>query len=408
MGGEVTKLVKGAYIPSAQRVPLLLRADPLVFFGLCHIVLWSASAYLFHQQGAGVFPADTRAHAAYALGEVEAPGSAYSLLHVVLNAMVTVAGWFGSGTGLESYVTAMTLLLVVSMVATSVLLVSYFNRYASHFPWLAGLAPLVLSIVSMFVVPGDTESLYIGIGTPNPWHNPTYIFARPFSIAVLFLVLGAYFDGLAKQHSVRRLVAIAAVAILSMWAKPSFLMSLLPAVAVFFLWKSASSTRLSLKYTVAVGLALLPALLPLMTIEAAVYGGASQEGGVILTWGSVWKLYSANIPLSILAGMAFPLYIVGVYRSGITPLMTVALMNFIIATLIYYFLAEKGFRFTHANFSWGYLSSMYFMFLAAIEMFLFRPAGGRIIRGFGWMLLAGHLGSGLYYFVKLLQGGSYL
>jgi hypothetical protein len=47
----------------------------------------------------------------------------------------------------------------------------------------------------------------------------------------------------------------------------------------------------------------------------------------------------------------------------------VAIVNWVISTLVFYFLAEEGTRASHANFAWCYMGGLFFFFLGGPRTF---------------------------------------
>ena len=76
------------------------------------------------------------------------------------------------------------------------------------------------------------------------------------------------------------------------------------------------------------------------------------------------------------------------------------------------FLAEKGERMYHGNFTWGYMLAVYLVWYAAVRSYLklyFSEQMTGNKRGFGFVLatlvLVLHLGSGIYYLIYLVALG---
>ncbi len=390
-------------LPRFRRPLAVISLD---LFGFLHLLLWILCAYLFHQQVMGVYAADTRAHM-FIVSAAESGGDAYSLLHSVvrgLASLVETTGIIATPNGM--FETLLTVVLTSAVAATSWILVRYFDRYSVSHPFLSGFVPLALMVVAMLILPGESKTRYIGTGTPNPWHNPTYIFAKPLSIAFFMVLLGFISKRTVSRTDGRPLAGLALLGVLSMWAKPSFLISFLPATAIYLVWRFLGGT-VSLRFVLSVGAALAFSLVPLVAIQSLIYG-SNSDGGVIFTIGEVWRSHSSSIPVSVALGMAFPLYVVFASRKNLSPQLVLSLINYILAGLIYFFLAEDGSRFTHGNFGWGYMFGMLMMFFAASDAFFFHSPGGKTVRLIGWTLFLGHLLCGLYYFGLLLGGGNYL
>ena len=272
------------------------------------------------------------------------------------------------------------------------------NSYKSDF------LALSLSLLSMLVVYGQ-EHLYLGVWTPNPWHNPTYSFAKPFALLVFIALVKTLHRFTDEKSSGPWLPTLSVVAVLSMWAKPSFLISFLPTVALVLTFYLARG-KLSFKHFASIGAILLPALLPLYHINQLIYESSGSTGSVMFAFSKVWGNYSSNIPLSILLGAAFPLYVLFVERRRIDPSILLAAVNYGVAMLIFLCLAESGERMAHANFAWTVMSAMLIFFLVAMGKFFFNSYG-TWQRRIGLALFCAHLGSGIYYYGLVISGATY-
>jgi hypothetical protein len=372
---------------------------------LTALVLFSCFCfYLFYYQAIDIFPSDLEDHINFTLiGK-----STYSLLHSFVIFLADVIPITGKVSRLSHLTILMIITMVGSVLATILILHAYLHqKYKEANPYLIDFVAISLVIVSMLIIPRmGRDYLYLGIGTPNPWHNPTYLFCRPFSLIAFIALLMSYDKFKANASYARELVLLAVAAALSMWAKPSFMMSFLPALACLFLYKLIKK-EVSLRYSIMAGLALLPSLVPLFIINQSVYQGEQATNKVVIIFGEVWYAYTDNFPLSILMGMAFPLYMLIVNYKTLSTGFMLAFINYIIATLIYFFLAEDGDRMYHGNFGWTYFFAMFFMFLMASEALFFKSKLHTAAKALGWLLFGCHLLSGVYYLSVLARGTSY-
>lgn len=84
--------------------------------------------------------------------------------------------------------------------------------------------------------------------------------------------------------------------------------------------------------------------------------------------GKAWHVFTGNIPLSIMMALLFPFSVLalnwkdlrknGAFRLA-WQMMSAGFLTFLL-------LYEKGFRFGHMNFSWGYMHGLFFVFLISI------------------------------------------
>lgn len=264
-------------------------------------------------------------------------------------------------------------------------------------------------VISMIILQPWLGALYLGVFTGNPWHNPTFIFARVFSILafISFLKLTDP-DRQAGGGGLRWWWLLAGSAVLSVWAKPSFMITLGPTFGIIVLlaWKRSNLSALRVGL---LGACLLPAAGVLLLIRHYLYAAAEVAHSVVLLPGQVWGQYTPSYAMSVALAAAFPLYVVLVKGRALSHAMGVATVNWVISALVFYLLAEAGPRETHANFAWCYMGGLFFFFLFAIEEWFLRPVvTNRWLYWLGTVIFTIHLGSGCRYLLSILQGGPYM
>ncbi len=326
------------------------------------------------------------------------------------------------------------LLNVLSMV----LLKLFFNRLAlkeltKSFPgysWLAGISLSLLSasmlFISMLYLPNNIyfpgiKFKYLGVFTSNPFHNATYMAARPFAILAFFWyakLLICYEEGLKGKGSrerntlVRDYVLFAAFLLLATMTKPSFTIVLVGAAGLIMVYRMFRSRFRNFVPTVLLGLCFIPTFIDLLYQFKGVFVPVEgAEGGIGFGLGTVWSLYCNNMPGAICLAIGFPLLVLlfhfkelkdnTIYRFS----WQLYLMGFVMA----YFLYEKGFRQPDFNFSWSYMYGIFFCFVGALLVLLKATAAKKspLLLGVQWLAYLCHLGCGLYYFLGIFRGGHY-
>lgn len=356
---------------------------------------------LFGEQGH--FSSDLPMHVQFVTSPENHDAAGYSLLHVATARIIPV--FIGSGMETPFAIQGVFLVLLVAAFYVSLITVHDFllNRAPDHLSKWAGPVTSGLFLVSMIVLPFQEGHLYLGFWTPNPWHNPTYSLARVFSIFAVISVIRL----LAAPTSWLRFSTLVITATLSMWAKPSFMMTLIPALGILLLLGLIQKS-INWNSALKVSLAFVPAVLVLFTIRQMLYAGDDSTNQVIIAPGNAWGIYSSNIGLAVLGGLAFPLFVVAVRVKKLSRFLSLSLLNWAFGFGILYGLAESGDRLGHVNFCWGYMGGMFFLFLAAAEeWFLREPEPKTYLRLTGHVLFFGHLASGIYYFSNILVGRNY-
>ena len=81
---------------------------------------------------------------------------------------------------------------------------------------------------------------YLGVFTPNPFHNATYMAARPFAILAFFKygeLLPVYEQPNAVREHKRDYILFAIYLLLATMTKPSFTIVLVGAAGILMLWR---------------------------------------------------------------------------------------------------------------------------------------------------------------------------
>jgi len=234
----------------------------------------------------------------------------------------------------------------------------------------------------------DVSERYIGSFSMNPLHNPTQMCMRPFALLCICLVYdiwsaiedkqyeGTFFStekGLGKLY-----FYLTVVLLLSCFAKPTFAEMFIPAVAFIMLarWlkliKSKSQqTKEYFGECLRMLVCAVPSLLYILLSVCAyfIWGGSygADDGLVITSFLEVWSMFTENVGLAVLFGMAFPLFILLVNPDYFLKdnLGILALVGYGIGFLEAAFLGEGGAKLSHGDFLWPMMAGMLIMFMAA-------------------------------------------
>jgi hypothetical protein len=223
--------------------------------------------------------------------------------------------------------------------------------------WAAGAATLCLLAFSLPV--GIRH--YIGQIPANVWHNSTEILLMPLAFALFWTTLRFL-----ETSATRWLWWSLALVPLSLAAKPSFVLCLLPALAI------VAPARL--RWTKPLGqLALLVAvavvLLAAQTAYVYVYDPQTASGGIMLRPFEVWNYFSASVPLSILASFIFPIAALTLGGAAVRAALAVRYASALLLCALAEFalLADRGAREFDGNLAWQAIVAMWILFIALVS-----------------------------------------
>lgn len=415
------------------------RLIDLSIFGIMLAVVGAVTCLLFYRQcvesmaGTGLYHSDMKAY----ILEMQGLDSGYSFPYPVF---FKISAFFHLFMSPECAVALATVVLnLLAIVVTKCVLNSLtYEKLRGVFKgygWLGGILISAVSVSLFFVsmvfpptgiyLPGIKYN-YLGVFTANPFHNATYMAARPFAILAFFMFVklldeyervgkkaGNDESGENSRKVLRRdLILFSVFLLAATMTKPSFTIVLVGAAGLIMLYRLFRSKFANLKATLLLGLTFLPTFADLLYQYKGVFvPDAGKEGGVGFCFGRIWSLYCDNIPLAIGLAVGFPILVLLLnYKELKTNTFyrfswQIYLMSFAMAFLLY----EKGFREPDFNFSWGYMYGIFFAFLGSVSVLLQATAQKkkplRLI--LQWGALGWHLVCGLYYFYGIFQGQMY-
>lgn len=280
------------------------------------------------------------------------------------------------------------------------------DRYSDYFLLYISLA---LMLVSAIYFPLVNPYPYLGVWGPNPWHNPTFITARPFVLLSFWWYLQEIVNGtnFTKRFS---LIRIAISLVLCTLIKPNFVLAFIPASFIFCGLYSDRKMQMWFK----TGLLLLPVIgVLLFQYLFAYYYNLSGSSSVQFCFFDVWQRYAPSVPLAILQGTAFPLIVSAVFFSSLRKekMLVFSWLLLVIGLAISVFLCETGGRAAHANFIWTYMFCLNILFICSTISLLrwisdapkqtLPSSTGQSLCILFFLL---HLYSGLYYVSYLIDG----
>lgn len=398
------------------------RIIDIAFFAVLLSAVAAVMLTLFYRQTIGnpdYYHSDMKAY----ILEMQGLDSGYSFPYPVFFKLAALIHLFAAP---ELSVAIATMLLnVLSMV----LLKLFFNRLAlkelqESFPkcaWLSGIALSLLAasmlFISMLYLPNNIyfpgiKFKYLGVFTSNPFHNATYMAARPFAILAFFWYAGLLTCYEEKGAPLKDYVLFSLFLLLATMTKPSFTIVLVGTAGLIMVYRMFKSRFRNFVPTILLGLCFIPTFVDLLYQYKGVFvPEEGAEGGIGFGLGEVWGLYCNNMPAAVFLAVGFPLVVLllnfkelknnTLYRFS----WQLYLMSFAMAYLLY----EKGFRQPDFNFSWGYMYGIFFSFVGSLLVLLKATAAKKrpLLLGVQWLAYLCHLGCGLYYFLGIFRGGSY-
>ena len=311
--------------------------------------------------------------------------------------------------------------------------------------WTAGVLLSVLAVSLFFIsmlypppgiyLPG-IKFKYAGVFTANPFHNATYMAARPFTILTFFWyvkLLPVYEKGVKLQKgnmgteaSMMDYVLFSLFLLLATMTKPSFTLIFVATAGLIMLYRLVRSRFRNFVPTLQLGACFVPTFIDLLYQYSGVFTAQEgQEGGIGFCFGEVWGDYCDNIPLAVCLAVGFPLLVLLLNLRELKKdvLYRLSWQIYLMGFATTFFLYEKGFRKPDFNFSWGYMCGIFFCHLGALLLLLKVTLGvghnqtensgaktvthHRLFLTAQWLAYLWHVVCGLFYFGDFMSGKMY-
>jgi hypothetical protein len=262
----------------------------------------------------------------------------------------------------------------------------------------------LITFISMTIGPFFLASfnpfIYIGQGSPTIWHNVTLFAVKPFALLSVFFTIKFF---LTNRFNYFILALI--VTILSIFAKPNYIIVFLPSLVVYMLLKRYFDKRQLQFALVAI----------LLSVAALAYQFLNQfgdkgESKIIIDFLGVWSLYTPNVAVSILLALGLPMLITLFnYRSiKENEYIKFTWLLVFFSLILFACFAEEGYFYRHGNFSWSLMITLSLIYIfTIIEYFKQYSAMPFIARYSLLAIILYQVYVGWYYLIGIFNGVAY-
>jgi len=388
--------------------------------------------HLFYQQTitqGAPYPSDMKAY----ILEMQGIDSGYDFPYPIFFKLSALIHLF---TGPEMAVALATLILnalsmVLIKIAFNKLTLARLSEAMGRFAWAAGILISLIAFSLFYVsmvyppegiyLPGIDEK-YLGVFTPNPFHNATYLATRPFSILAFFWfakLLPIYEKGYGKKWSkaengvpMADYLIFAVSLLATTMTKPSFTLVFVACAGIIMAYRLVRSRFQNFVPSLQLGLCFIPTFAHLLYQYRGVFVPEPGEvGGIGVGLATAWRQRCGNIPLAIGLAMGFPILVLLLNFKELKrdTIYRLSWQVYAVSLAMLFFLYEKGFRILHMNFSWGYMHGLFFAFVGALIVLIKATAQKKRIPLLilQWLAYGWHLVCGIFFFAEIYGGGMY-
>lgn len=272
----------------------------------------------------------------------------------------------------------------------------------------------ILFLIGPIFLPFFSSYIYLGQGSPNIYHNPTFIAQKPFSILVFLLTY--FYIQKNKPISIKKIIILSFLLLISILIKPNFSITFIP--TLFFYIFITSKDRFNIKRYLNVILIIIPSIILLLLQFCFTYKTNinTTSSSIMISYMTVWKHFSPNPYISLFLGILFPFSII-ISRFKVIkkkPFFLISIIYFLFSLIQMALFAEKGPRLFAGNFFWSYYMGLFFLYLVTLQeyiLWIYKLRKNNILNKLAFftssIILVLHLVSGIYYLSRIFTGLSY-
>jgi hypothetical protein len=285
----------------------------------------------------------------------QASYNGYFLFYLITNV------FSGFSLSTETIYQASLVLIALSKAAFWAVAFQFLHRY-SGLP--KAISMIVVCLIMIYSAIPDPYSflklhfLYVGKIVPNVWHNGTVIFNLPISV-LLFIQQLKIIEG-KSDYSVKTVLVILLLAILTAISKPSFMLVYIPTTALFFLINHGISKKFfqSIIPLFFAGLVLVLQYYLIFELNIGLMDDEKRGIGLSLPFENYYNWYPVwFLPFALLFSLGFPLAFHFLYAKNHFSWKKdkdyyYSILLFVIGFLYAGFLVEEGSQRMSGNFAW--------------------------------------------------------
>jgi hypothetical protein len=303
-----------------------------------------------------------------------------------------------------NYETAAAFILPISIVVSVllyrklVMMIVEDTVYNRYFADIVSLGTVVFGVARCWL--NDWRYYQFQCG-PNPFHNPTILFVRPFAIASFIFFL-KYVRTYKQAGCYKYAALFSVVTLLSVGAKPNYAVVFLPAMGIYTLHYMICNK--DLHFGIIAFAAVMPSLI-LLIIQQRFVASHTTALDTVIQFGGFSGLDASQVIAASI--VTFPVVIL-LFRIRLmkSPAFFISITALVVGWLQMYLLSSGN----AGDFSWGYDLAVQFGTLVALAETQNRKEShrsGKIIRNAAYILFAYQIVSGIKYLWEIYTSAQF-
>lgn len=259
----------------------------------------------------------------------------------------------------RNYELSSVLVLVITQIILYMLMIYYYKSIFKPKEITLSDLLIIFSLIIISSLPFKNGNLYLPQGSPNVYHNPTYIFLRPFSLVSFF-----NFYLLSKNETDSKninFIIFSIATLLSTYSKPSFSLPFLCSAGILVAISLLKNRFKNIKY----GIKMFVSVLPTLILMIYQYLSVNTFGilNTSIRFGTFLNLSFSDSIIASFCALLYPIissiYILK-HVKNTKYLQIIAWSYMFISWLQYYFLYQTNFN--NGDYAWGYFQGLFFIY----------------------------------------------
>ena len=222
------------------------------------------------------------------------------------------------------------------------------------------LVTMIALTIGPFFLVNYYSRIYMGSGSPSVWHNVTLLTVQPLALLSVFFTIKFF-----ASDRLKYFVLAVLVTIVSIFAKPNFIIVFLPSLVVYMLLKKYFDKRQLQFALITILLSVAILAYQFMSLQEI---NSKDGSSIVFDFLGVWSIYTPSVVVSILMALGLPFLITLFNYQSVkkNEYIKFTWLLILFSTILFACFAEGGKRYSDGNFSWSWMISLSLIYIFTI------------------------------------------